>query len=545
VLWQAPTNPEKNSLQPKDLIAACKHRRQSNTLMFRFLKNSFTPILLLLAINLTAGILTFRQFGMSWDEPLFYNYADSIRIAYTPQAFSPGFDFYQVFGKSPEDHKIYGPAYLLLARPVEQALVSVFQLDMASAWHLVNFLTFQIGLLVFYLLARRWFAPWPAAAASAFLAWQPVFWGHAFINPKDAPFMVLFLSALVLGMGLVDRLAQPAKSPWILLILAALLLGLASAVRVIGPLAGVIVLIYFLLNKNWRAIPYILLYGLLGVIIMFVFWPYLWADPINRLLEVLKHMSNNPTELAVLFDGQIFRANEMPRRYLPQVFAMTLTEPTWILFFLGITLAIRAAWTKKIDWRAPTVVLGFFGFMLAYLLYNKPSVYDGFRHFLFIMPPVFITIGFCFQWLWQKLKPAIWAMVIIAVLLPGVVGIVSLHPYEYAYYNQFVGGIGHAFRIYETEYWLTCYKEAIEWTRANAPGSTLHIQREFPLAQYYAGDLTIKDLGKESESDIRFGDLLLFHTRGDLDLRSIYRKLPVEHSIGRDSADFCIIKRKD
>src|SRR5512140_3498371 len=84
------------------------------------IKKSFAPLLLLLVINLAAGLLTFKDYGMSWDEPLFYNYADSIPMAYTPQAFSPGFDFYQVFGKSPEDHKIYGPAYLLLARPVQQ-----------------------------------------------------------------------------------------------------------------------------------------------------------------------------------------------------------------------------------------------------------------------------------------------------------------------------------------------------------------------------------------------------------------------------------------
>jgi len=178
-------------------------------------------------------------------------------------------------------------------------------------------------------------------------------------------------------------------------------------------------------------------------------------------------------------------------------------------------------------------------------LYNKPSVYDGFRHFLFIMPPVFIMASFVFEWLWQKVKPTLWTGLVIAVLLPGVVGIARLHPYEYAYYNQFVGGVGKAYRVFETEYWLTCYKEAIEWTRNNEPGTILHIQREFPLAQYYGGDLSIRDLGKESEGDIKSGDLLLFHTRANLDIRSIYRNLPVVHIIGRDNAGFCIIKRKD
>ena len=512
--------------------------------MNRFLKWPLPPILFLLALNLAAGLLTYRQYGMSWDEPLFYNYADSIRIAYTPQAFAPGFDFYQVFGRSAEDHKIYGPAYILLARPIQQLLLGLPGADMASSWHLVNFITFQIGLLAFYHLARRWLAPWPAVAASAFLAWQPVFWGHAFINPKDAPFMVFFLSALVLGLDFVDSLDKPSRKKWASLLLAGLVLGLASAIRVIGPLAGAIVFAYFLLKRNWQALPLFLVYGLVALGGMFIFWPYLWADPLNRLLEVLKHMSNNPTELAVLFDGQIFRANEMPRRYLPQILALTLSEPTWILFFSGLLVAARGFWTKKWDWRAPLLVFGLFGLMLSYVVYNQPSVYDGFRHFLFIMPPVFIAIGFAFQWLWEKLKPAVWSALILALLLPGLIGILRLHPYEYAYYNAISGGESAAFRVYETEYWLTCYKEALEWTQTNAPGANLHIQREFELAQYYGNGQTLKDLGQESESDIQSGDLLLFHTRGDLDQRSIYRKLPVEHVIGRDGAQYCIIKRK-
>jgi 4-amino-4-deoxy-L-arabinose transferase-like glycosyltransferase len=525
---------------------------KENFVFLRVLRGTSTPLLILLALNLVAGLLTYRDYGMSWDEPLFYNYADTIRAAYTPEAFTPGFDFAQVFGKSPEDHKIYGPAYLLLARPVQQAIMAVSGADPAAAWHLVNFLTFQLGLVAFYCLVRRWFDPWPAAAAAAFLAWQPVFWGHAFINPKDSPFMVFFLTALLLGFNWVDTLQSPspygrgARGEGIFrFFFAALLLGLTAAIRVIGPLAGVLVFIYYLLKRNWRTLPLFLAYGLTAVLVMFIFWPYLWADPVNRLLEVLKHMSNNPTELAVLFDGQIFRANEMPRRYLPQMFALTLTEPTWLLFLAGVFLAARAWVTRKLDGRAPFVLLGLFIFMLAYLLYNKPSVYDGFRHFLFLLPPVFVFIGFGFQWLWEKLKPALWGALIVLCLLPGLVGIVRLHPYEYAYYNLFAGGVGGAYRTYETEYWLTCYQEALAWTRANAPGATIHIQREFPLAEYYGQGLTLKDLGAETETDLRPGDLLLFHTRADLDLRSVYRKLPVEHVIGRDGAEFCLIKRKN
>jgi hypothetical protein len=40
---------------------------------------------------------------------------------------------------------------------------------------------------------------------------------------------------------------------------------------------------------------------------------------------------------------------------------------------------------------------------------------------------------------------------------------IKLHPYEYTYYNQLVGGVaGAARKGYLTEYWATSYKEAVE-----------------------------------------------------------------------------------
>ncbi len=555
------------------------------------------PILLLLAVNLTAGLLTFRSYGLSWDEPLFYDYADSIRLAYTPQAFSPNFNFEQVYGPSATDHKYYGPAYLLAARPVQQALMAVFGADRASAWHLVNFLTFQVGLLFFFLLLRRWFDPWPAAAATAFFSWQPVLWGHAFINPKDAPFMVFFVIAVTLGFEMVDRFSKKENPKglsnikatnssqvvdtktrlsgketfrvWILVFLAGIMLGATVAVRVIGPLAGVVVLAYFILTlirsritlkepgQAHYALPIMvfafLVYGLVSLLAMFILWPFLWADPFNRLLEVFGHMSYNPTELAVLFMGQVFRAATLPHRYLPQMLVTTLTEPTWALFALGLALAVyRIVWKKESRFQSAFVALGWSALILGYVLLKKPPMYDGFRHFLFSVPPVFAVVGFSFQFLYKKVyalrvthyvSHILFAAITLLLLLPGLIGISQLHPYEYTYYNTFTGGTGGAYRSYETDYWLTCYKDSLEWIHANEPGRTVHIQREFPLAAYYGQGLALKDLGLETETDLRPGDLLLFSTRADLDKRSIYRKLPAIHAIGRAGADFCLIKQ--
>ncbi len=185
--------------------------------------------------------------------------------------------------------------------------------------------------------------PSAALAAAALFAWQPMPWGHAFINPKDPPFMTFFLAAVCLGFEMVDRVTEPGGKNPLKVILPAILLGITTSIRVLGPLAGVLVFLYFLYavftSRNLRVpvSPWLLFfgYGFITLLSMFLTWPYLWEEPLSRFLEVFRLMSDNPTSLSVLFGGEVFRAGDLPRRYLPFMLAVTLTEPVWILFALG------------------------------------------------------------------------------------------------------------------------------------------------------------------------------------------------------------------
>ena len=143
------------------------------------------PILILLIVNLLVGIFTFRDYGLSWDEPLFYDYANALGYAYSPQEwFSGNFNLENAYGPSGTDHANRGPAYIILARPIVSVVESLGA-DNASAWHLINFFTFQLGIYLLYRLAKRWLSQFAALASAALFSWQPLLWGHAFINPKD------------------------------------------------------------------------------------------------------------------------------------------------------------------------------------------------------------------------------------------------------------------------------------------------------------------------------------------------------------------------
>jgi hypothetical protein len=514
------------------------------TWMFRVLRQ---PIIWLLAVALAAALFIFRDFGLTWDEPLFYKYADALGYAYTPANWFGGeFDLSRSYGPSGDDHKTRGPGYLLIARLPAETL-RARGLDTGSSWHLVNFGAFMLGVFFIYRLGR-WFAGDMAAALGAALfTSQPLLWGHAFINPKDMPFMVLFMGAIWLGVRMVDRLSDFKGAQWNRLaaglILPAVFLGLASSNRVLGPLAGILVSFYWIARRpGWRTLVWIAIYGILACAVMFATWPYLWENPMH-FVEVFGLMAQNPTVLPVLFADSIYHANELPLRYLPFYLGTTLTEPVWPLFALGLAGSLIATRTAGGHRPCLAILLAWLLVPLAYAFIARPPLYDGMRHILFALPPVFVICAAALELLLRRLSRLwMWLALAFFVLAPGVAGIVILHPYEYSYFNSFVGGTGGAFRHYETEYWLTCYKESVEHLNDMVSEPIrLFVHREAAVAAPYAAPHVTVLEERGSKQTIQAGDFILVNTRTNEDLRT-FRDAPEILNVGRAGATFCIIK---
>jgi 4-amino-4-deoxy-L-arabinose transferase-like glycosyltransferase len=390
-----------------------------------------------------------------------------------------------------------------------------------------------------------------AFLASAFFSFQPLLWGHAFINPKDPPFLTFFLASICCGFEMVDAIAQDSKGKTKKILLAAFFLGIATSIRVLGPLAGLIVFIYFLFTMRetksifvWRSFFY---YGLLSILVMFATWPFLWESPIRNFIDVFRLMSDNPTNLSVLFNGEIYRAGDLPRRYFPFMLAVTLTEPTLPVFVIGV---IAGYWklfrerqnSKKII--SLSLILFWFFVPVAYILIRRPAMYDGIRHFLFVLPPLFIFTGFVFEFPRRYIQ-SFWlrASLFLLLLLPGIVGSVQLHPYQYTYYNSFVGGTNGAFRRYETDYWLTCYKESVErLNQRTSEPAALFVKREAYIAATYANNnIRVREL-RGALNEVDTGDYVLIGTRTNED-RSTYRDAPIVVEVKRGDATFCIVRQ--
>ncbi len=488
------------------------------------------PMLLLIAINLTLGAVFVKDYGESWDEPIVYAYGSRTIQVYSNFLFA---------GKAPtwENETLYnyGPFYYAAGEELARLfMLLVPAWSHIDSWHFVNFITFQIGILCLYFLSKRWMNAWAAFATALLFSTQPLLWGHAFINPKDISFMTFFLASVTLGYAMVDRVsasgreetlpktgtspgqaahnkedpARPESSkarwrslvalrhfagqacrllvnPWVLG--AGLVLGLATSIRVLGPMAGGIVILYAVYKSPKKALLLLIPYSLVAILSAYLTWPYLWASPVYRYLESLVVMSHFPFEGAILFRGALFTQGQLPKIYLPYLMAVQLTEVVPPLFIGGLLLSAWQVWKyRKIE----PFVLILFGFVLPLttIIFSSTIYFDNFRHLLFLIPPIFIAAGIALEAVFTRIKwNSLRGVILCALVIPGILAGIHLHPYQFVYYNSYIGGVRGAQDRFTLDYWGVTFAEAARYVNGAAPlGASVVIDGPAEIFQDYA-----------------------------------------------------------
>ncbi len=601
------------------------------------------PIISLLALSLLIGILTLQQYGESWDDLSLQKYAAKSLHAYRTWLQEGAVQI------TPEDLGNYGPAYVMGVALASRALSAFLPFILPDIRHLIYFVTFLTGMWAFYALSLRWLSRTAALAATLLLMTQPVFWGHAFINPKDTNFLAFFLLALYFGFRLFDspelvqlneiasrpnrtlallsglwlatifglflftdafhtaimtlvesakagnanivswiasdlakteaevyirryfvlfiqlrlvylvlstlilaflyrKLAPTALSSLLSILLPAILLGFSTSMRVLGPFVGLLVGIYALYKKGKQAIPALFVYAIFALMTMYATWPYLWPDPIGRSLESFQVMSQYPWEGQVLFDGVLYTSTDIPRGYLPVLLGIQLTEPVWVLFIAGLALAVIGFIKKREYVELLALTLVWFVLPLAGFILLHAPLYDNFRQIFFILPPVFMLASVVFERLPSPFGrggrgEGKWQTALIALaLLPGVIGILRLHPYEYMYYNTFIGGERGAFRRFELDYWGTSYREAANWMNEfGTPGANVWVDGPSHLLEMYLQDGFHVFSGHEVERADHY-DYVVSMTRYDFDLTS-YPDAKIVHRVEKNGVLLAVIKQ--
>jgi hypothetical protein len=209
-------------------------------------------------------------------------------------------------------------------------------------------------------------------------------------------------------------------------------------------------------------------------VLMGLLWPWSVISPLNPLkaAEYFSVFFEKPWR--EVFEGRLIAVPDMPPSYLPVQFGMQLPEILIVLAVGGLALA---AWrilsaTESTSQRATLILLATsLLFPVALAMATRPAMYNGARHFVFLLPPMAVLGGLAGAWLFERVaelgRPALYGAAAVATiaLASPVVEMVRLHPYEYTHYNRIEGGVRTAAHDYMLDYWGLSFKQAAQQLR--------------------------------------------------------------------------------
>jgi len=431
-------------------------------------------ILALGVVAVVAG-LTFRDYGLGWDDYTHAEYADLLLRMY-------GSGFKDTGALSFANLYMYGGGFDMAAA----LLHKVIPLELFETRRLLGAIVGVIGLAVTWRLARRVGGPLAGLAALLLLALCPTFYGHMFMNPKDAPFAV---AMIILIMGLV-RLAEeyPAPSPRTIL-LVGFGAGLSLGCRVLGGLALIYAVIGFIplwiddvraqgareAARRFAHVVYVLVPGLaFGYLVMGLIWPWSIMEPGHPLEAVtyFSHFFEKPWK--EMYDGALVSVPDMPWSYLPTLFALQLPEVLLVLLAAAVVITFMSLSRKHVPARRKTIMLMLtLAAMLPLVIamVKRPALYNGIRHFIFVIPPMTVLAGVAFargmDWLGENRRawqPAALAVFAFGLLLP-LSEMIRLHPYQYTHFNHIAGTVRTADNYFMLDYWGLALKQASDGLR--------------------------------------------------------------------------------
>ena len=374
---------------------------------------------------------------------------------------------------------LYGPAFDLVTVIVNE----LFHVENEyGVRHMLNGFSGWLAMLFAGLLATM-VAGWRAGIITLVLMFlSPRFLGHSFNNPKDIPFAMAVIFALFYMIRFLKAFPRPSVST---VLLTALGIGLAIGVRVGGLLLIAYLVffsgIYFLatsqrgslltesnMKRLGRLFGLIVIISVTGYLIGIATWPYALQAPFSNPFKALDIMTHYTTSIRQLFEGRIIWSNKAPWYYVLKYMAITI--PIVVLAGVALFFALIHK-MRKGNYLWLFIIAFTFIFPVIYIINKESNVYGGWRHSMFVYPPMVIAASIGFVTGYNLLKSRILRYVSITLftglcLLPFR-HIVANHPFEYIYYNELTGGTNRALGKYEMDYFFHSLRAGSEWLLEN------------------------------------------------------------------------------
>ncbi len=464
--------------------------------------------LALLGLVALIVVATFADYGVTWDEDV-HNWYGVFVLDYYLSLFKDGrcLNWLNLYN--------YGAAFDTIAA----ALNRFSPFGTYETRHLLNGFLGVLGIAGSWKLARSLGGPRAGFIAALLLLAIPNYYGQMFNNPKDIPFAVGMVWSIYYMVRIIPLLPRPK---WSLVAKLGVATGMALGVRVGGLLifcyAGLLLLCFVVWRgietprprriladgfaSCWRVlVPTIIV----AYPVMLLFWPWAQESPIANPLHSLLFFSHETFPYRTLFAGHYFPASDLPWIYLPTYIIIALPELVLALALAAPVAALvvirRLSCSERRDWILRHGLLAFaIVFPVAYAVTIKAVLFDGMRHFIFVLPLIAVAAALVADRLLDRLAHFKYCRPIYGALALYGVGHFSmmamLHPNEYVYYNGFVGGVEGAQGLFKLDYWANSYAEAVD-------GLENYLEMQYGL-DFMDRDFTVAVCGPPISADYFF-----------------------------------------
>ena len=426
------------------------------------------------------GCWVSNDFGISWDENQHRVFGQKT-VIYIVKYF--GFDhLIQIpdglneFG--PEEFGVIHYSYIFdgLSAVVEELYPIQDMRDIFLFRHWLNWTFYFFGFLGFFLLLNETIrSRYVVFISSLFYLLHPRLFGHGFFNLKDSIAQAFVAIAIYLCLRYF-RFRSTING-----VFAGLLFALCIITRMVTIYIPFLFLFFLVIDDKilkgsfiTRNFKYYLTFLISIFIGVYILHPYLWDDPINSFISIVKEQAKYPWIGNNFFLGEYISASNLPWYYIPTWISVTTPLPFLMLLAFGSFVSFKKNFMLSVN---ETLFRGFMflGFVIPILtvIILNSTLYDGWRHMFFIYPflAFFMANGFAasVEWFNERLKFGIKITTIlfgILVFIGPLYSIITMHPHQQVFFNV-LAGKDPMLKFEGGDYWGTSFRKGLEWITEN------------------------------------------------------------------------------
>jgi hypothetical protein len=354
-------------------------------------------------------------------------------------------------------HYISQPFQTFLSGLISNILEINFYGGVLISKHIIVFTLFFISSLFFYLICKQLFKDrFFSITSTVIFLLYPYLFGHSQFNPKDIPFLSLWIISTYLTIKIFNNLVNQKKIYTKTIILLSLSTSLLISIRIVGFLILLQYLIFMLTYvkiENKKFLKFLKLYKKEIIIfltslaiLLYLLNPIFWHNPLE-ILNSLKWMSKYQQDVCTLTLGDCLKSLSLPASY----YFIWLSFKLPILVILGFLifpfLEKKISKNKFNQIVISSLIITIITILFLFIFLNV-AIYDELRHVMFLIPLIFIVSFHNIYFLNKKIFLFLGTLLVLFFIFENK----SLNPYQYTWLNSF-SKLYNINKNFETDYW--------------------------------------------------------------------------------------------